>query len=106
MDSCKLTDWINVLVVTKLRQTKRTMISCGSSTLRSTNASSVAPPACRAALTGWYETESLLRGDDADRARAEVERLAGIVGNNRRYQLPLLRSQAVLAQEIGLPGEE
>ncbi|MFQ5434336.1 MAG: hypothetical protein ACE5FD_05615, partial [Anaerolineae bacterium] len=77
-------------------------------------------------FTGWYETEALLRGGDGDLARAEVERLAGIVGSNKRYQLPLLRSQAVLAQwdgdaeqaishlqaalalaqEIGLPGEE
>jgi len=76
-------------------------------------------------LTGWYETEALLRGGDGDLARAEVERLAGIVGNDRRYRLILLRSQAVLAQwdgdvdqaithlqaalalaqEIGLPGE-
>ncbi|MFQ5421540.1 MAG: tetratricopeptide repeat protein, partial [Anaerolineae bacterium] len=75
--------------------------------------------------TSWYETEALLRGGEGDLARAEVERLAGIVGNNRRYRLPLLRSQAVLAQwdgdvaqaiaylqsalalarEIGLPGE-
>jgi hypothetical protein len=77
-------------------------------------------------LSGWYETEALLRGGDDDLARAEVERIAGIVGNNWRYRLPLLRSQAVLAQwdrdvaqaithlqaalalaqEIGLPGEE
>jgi hypothetical protein len=77
-------------------------------------------------LTGWYEIEALLRGGDGDLARAEVERLGKIVGNNRRYRLPLLRSQAVLtqwdgdtdqaitrlqaaaasAQEIGLPGEE
>ena len=76
-------------------------------------------------FTGWYETEALLRGGDGDLARAEVERLAGIVGNNRRYRLILLRSQAVLAQwdgdlgqatthlqaalalaqEMGLPGE-
>jgi tetratricopeptide (TPR) repeat protein len=76
-------------------------------------------------LTGWYETEALLRSGDGDLARAEVERLARIVGNNRRYRLILLRSQAVLAQwdddvdqaiahlqaalalaqEIGLPGE-
>lgn len=73
----------------------------------------------------WYETEALLRGGDGDLARGEVERLDKIVGNNRRYRLPLLRSQAalakwdgdteqaisylehalVLAQEIGLPGE-
>jgi DNA-binding SARP family transcriptional activator/tetratricopeptide (TPR) repeat protein len=77
-------------------------------------------------LTGWYETEALLRGGDEDLARAEVERLDGSVGNNQRYRLPLLRSQAVLAQwdgdtgqaisrleaaaalarEMGLPGEE
>lgn len=77
-------------------------------------------------LTGWYETEALLRGGDDDLARAEVERLGKIVGNNKRYRLPLLRSLAVLAQwdgdtdqaithlqaaaalaqGIGLPGEE
>lgn len=77
-------------------------------------------------LTGWFETEALLRGGDGDMARAEVERLAGFVENNRRQCLPWLRSQAViaewdgdidqaivrliaardLAQEIGLPGEE
>jgi tetratricopeptide (TPR) repeat protein len=77
-------------------------------------------------FTGWYETEALLRGGDSDLARTEVERLGKIVGHNRRYRLPLLRSQAVLAQwdrdvaqaithlqaalalaqEIGLPGEE
>jgi tetratricopeptide (TPR) repeat protein len=78
------------------------------------------------ALTGWYETEALLRGGDSDLARAEVARLDQIVGNNKRYRLPLLRSLAVLAQwdgdtaqaikhlqaaatlaqEIGLPGGE
>ena len=77
-------------------------------------------------LTGWCETEALLRGGDGDLARAEVEQLGQIVGNNRRYRLILLRSQVVLAQwdgdldqakthlqaalalaqEIGLPGEE
>jgi DNA-binding SARP family transcriptional activator len=77
-------------------------------------------------LTGWYETEALLRGGDDDLARAEVERLGKVVGKNRRYRLPWLRSLAVLAQwdgdtnraiqhlqaavalaqEIGLPGEE
>ena len=77
------------------------------------------------ALTGWYETEALLRGGDGDLARTEVARLGKIVGNNRRFRLILLRSQAVvaewdgdidqairllqaaltLAQEIGLPGE-
>lgn len=77
-------------------------------------------------LTGWYETEALLRGGDGELARAEVELLGEIVSDNRRYRLPLLRSQAVLAQwdgdidqaisylqaalalaqAIGLPGEE
>ena len=76
-------------------------------------------------FSGWYETEALLRGGDAELARAEVEKLAGIVGDNKRYRLALLRSKAVLAQwdgdreqaithlqaalalaqEIGLPGE-
>lgn len=76
-------------------------------------------------LTGWYETEALLRGGDGDLARAEVQQLGELVGNNKRYRLILLRSQAVLAQwdgevaqaidhlqaalnlaqEIGLPGE-
>ncbi|MFO7679129.1 MAG: BTAD domain-containing putative transcriptional regulator [Chloroflexota bacterium] len=53
------------------------------------------------ATTGWLETEALLRGGDAALARSEVERFAAIVGSNRRYQLPLLRSQAVLAQWDG-----
>lgn len=74
-------------------------------------------------LTGWYETEALLRGGEDGLARAGVTRLAAAVGDNRRYRLILLRSQAVLAQwdgdrghalgarqaalvqEIGLPGE-
>ena len=53
------------------------------------------------ALTGWYETEALLRGGDGDLARAEVARLGAIVGNNRRYRLILLRSQAVVAEWDG-----
>jgi DNA-binding SARP family transcriptional activator/predicted ATPase len=77
-------------------------------------------------LTGWYETEALLRGGDDDLARAEVERLGEIIGENKRHRLPWLRSLAVLAQwdgdtdqaiehlqaavalaqDIGLPGEE
>jgi DNA-binding SARP family transcriptional activator len=76
-------------------------------------------------LTGWYETEALLRGGDGELARAEVARVASTI-KSVRYRLPLLRSQAVLAewdgnvahaimhleaalalaQEIGLPGEE
>lgn len=77
-------------------------------------------------LSGWYETEALLRGGDDDLARAEVDRQGKIVGNNKRFRLPWLRSLAVLAhwdgdpdqaiiqlqaaaalaREIGLPGEE
>jgi DNA-binding SARP family transcriptional activator/predicted ATPase len=76
-------------------------------------------------LTGWYETEALLRGGDDALARAGIARLGKAVGTNRRYRLILLRSQAVLAQwdgdvaqavshlqaaivlaqEMGLPGE-
>ncbi|MCB0034658.1 MAG: tetratricopeptide repeat protein, partial [Anaerolineales bacterium] len=52
-------------------------------------------------FTSWYETEALLRGGDGDLARAEVARIDGLVGTNRRYRLPLLRSQAVLAQWDG-----
>jgi hypothetical protein len=77
-------------------------------------------------LSGWHGIEALLRGGNGDLARAEVDRLDQVVGYHRRYQLPLLRSKAVLAQwdgdkeqaimhlqaatvltqEIGLPGEE
>lgn len=76
-------------------------------------------------LTSWHETEALLRGGDDAAARADVVRLGTAVGNNQRYRLILLRSQAVLAQwdgdaalaieylesalhlaqNIGLPGE-
>jgi DNA-binding SARP family transcriptional activator len=77
-------------------------------------------------LTGWYETKALLQGGDEELARTEVACLGEIVGENKRYQLPLLRSRAVLARwdgdvglaidhlagalalarEMGLPGEE
>ena len=76
-------------------------------------------------LTFWYRVEALLRGGDEALARSEVAQIADLVGNNRRYKLPLHRAQAVLAQwdgeldqaivhleaalalaqEIGLPGE-
>ena len=45
-------------------------------------------------MVGWYETEALLRGGDDDLARAEIARLDKVVGDNRRYRLPLLRSHA------------
>lgn len=51
--------------------------------------------------TGWFEIEALLRAGDEALARAEVERLAKAVGNNRRYQLILHRCQAVLVQWAG-----
>ncbi|MEM7800448.1 MAG: hypothetical protein AAF633_14735, partial [Chloroflexota bacterium] len=77
-------------------------------------------------FAGWYETEALLWGGDKDLARSDVERFAEMVGIPKRYRLPLLRSQAVLARwdgdvaqaidhlegglalarEMGLPGEE
>lgn len=52
-------------------------------------------------LTGWYETEALLRSDDAELARSEVARLGGVVDDNQRFRLPWLRSRAVLAQWDG-----
>ena len=77
-------------------------------------------------FTDWYETEVLLRAGEENPARAETARLGHIVGENRRHQLPYYRSLAVLArhdgdhdlakmhleaalvlaQRIGLPGEE
>ena len=77
-------------------------------------------------FSGWYLTEALLRGGDGNLAHVEVERLGKIIGSNRRFRIPWLRSLAGLAQwdgdpnqaiahlqaaaalarEIGLPGEE
>jgi len=73
----------------------------------------------------YHETEALLRGGDEERAREEVQRLGANIRTNRRLRLSYLRSQATLAQwdkeleeaiaslqeaavlasEIGLPGE-
>ncbi|HEY5003401.1 MAG TPA: hypothetical protein VII61_09635, partial [Ktedonobacteraceae bacterium] len=73
----------------------------------------------------YHETEALLRGGDEERAREEVRRLRASIRTNRRLRLSYLRSQAtllqwdretqeaivslqeaaVLASEIGLPGE-
>jgi hypothetical protein len=47
-------------------------------------------------FSSWHETEALLRHGNDDLARAEVERAARLVGENPRYQLPLLRSRAAL----------
>jgi tetratricopeptide (TPR) repeat protein len=73
----------------------------------------------------YYETEALLRGGDEERAREDVQRLGARINSNRRQRLPYLRALATLAQwdgetrealaslqeaamlanEIGLPGE-
>jgi tetratricopeptide (TPR) repeat protein len=72
-----------------------------------------------------YETEALLRGGAEERAREEVQRIGAGSKTNRRQRLPYLRAlatlaqwdgemreaiehlqeAAVLAKEIGLPGE-
>src|SRR5205807_4968335 len=72
-----------------------------------------------------FETEALLRGGDERQARVEVQRLGERLGSNRRFRLPYLRSEAVLAAwegqseqaighlreaaglaaDLGLPGE-
>ncbi len=49
-------------------------------------------------LTRWHEIEALLRGGKADQAREEVRRFGERVGNKRRYRIPYLRAEAVLAQ--------
>ena len=76
-------------------------------------------------LTHWYETEALVRAGDIERAEEDVRHFAERIGKSRRYRIPYLRSLAVLAQfrgktaqailhlheaailaeEIGLPGE-
>src|SRR5439155_4428071 len=76
-------------------------------------------------FSSHYETEALLRGGDEHQARAEVQRLGERLGPNRRFRLPYLRSQALLAAwdgeseqalghlrqaaglaaDLGLPGE-
>jgi len=73
----------------------------------------------------YFETEALLRGGDEERAREDVRRLGAGSRTNRRQRLPYLRAlatlaefdgetrealaslqeAAVLANEIGLPGE-
>jgi tetratricopeptide (TPR) repeat protein len=73
----------------------------------------------------YYETEALLRGGDEEWAREEVQRLGARITPNRRQRLAYLRARATLAEfdgetsealaslqeaamlakEIGLPGE-
>ena len=56
-------------------------------------------------FTGWFETEALLRGGDGELARADIECIAEMMGTHKRYQLPLLKSRAVLAQWDGDVGQ-
>src|SRR5207248_4682780 len=73
----------------------------------------------------YFEAEALLRGGEEERAREEVQRLGADSRTTRRQRLPYLRAlatlaefdgetrealaslqeAAVLANEIGLPGE-
>src|SRR5579863_8477089 len=73
----------------------------------------------------YYETEALLWGGDEEWAREDVQRLGASISSNRRQRLPYLRAlanlsqwdgetreaieylqeAAILAGEIGLPGE-
>jgi DNA-binding SARP family transcriptional activator/tetratricopeptide (TPR) repeat protein len=48
-------------------------------------------------MAAWYETEALLRGGDGDLARAEVQRLRALAGDNKRFRLVASRCMAVLA---------
>lgn len=77
-------------------------------------------------LTRWYETEILARTGYSERATADLERFDKITEHSRRYRIPCLRAQAMLAlwrgefeqthqylrealtlaEEIGLPGEQ
>jgi tetratricopeptide (TPR) repeat protein len=79
-----------------------------------------------AGLVFWPIVEALLQAGETDRAREEVQRFEGLAGDNPRYQIPHLRSLALLAEwddnsalaityleeasglteEIGLPGEQ
>ncbi len=76
-------------------------------------------------FTRYYETEALLRGGEEEWAREDVKRLGAHINSNRRQRLAYLRARATLAQwdgetnetleslqeaavlanEIGLPGE-
>lgn len=48
-------------------------------------------------MAAWYETEALVWGGDGDLARAEVERLRVLAGDNKRFRLVASRRMAVLA---------
>ncbi len=79
-----------------------------------------------AGLTRWHETEMLVRTGYSERVVADVEQFGRILENSRRYHIAYRRAQAVLshwreefelahhhlreaallAEEIGLPGEQ
>lgn len=94
--------------------------------LKSASARDEAPtPLMRMDFARHHETEALLRGGDAERAREDINILGERVGDNRRFRLAYLRASAVierwdgeeeraierlregalLAEEMGLPGE-
>jgi tetratricopeptide (TPR) repeat protein len=52
-------------------------------------------------LTGWYETEALLRGGARDQVKAELERQEALGGANKRMQMSRLSSLALLAEWDG-----
>jgi hypothetical protein len=49
----------------------------------------------------WRQTEALLRGGDVEAARSQTEEFGAFCASNRRYHIPYLRAQAVLAQHAG-----
>lgn len=76
-------------------------------------------------LALWYEIEALVQAGETERATGDVERFGERIGTSRRYRIPYQRALAVLAksrgeieaaighlqeaamlaEEIGLPGE-
>ncbi|QBD76598.1 hypothetical protein EPA93_11520 [Ktedonosporobacter rubrisoli] len=52
-------------------------------------------------LWRWYEIEALLRDGEEERTILDIQRFSQWIGNNQRYQIPYLRSQAVLRQWQG-----
>ncbi len=76
-------------------------------------------------LTFWFETDALVRMGDVEQAAQDVRHVKEHIGSSRRYRLPYLRAEAVLAsyqgeidqalgylseaaqlaEDIGLPGE-
>ncbi len=76
-------------------------------------------------ITRWYETEALLRGGSDEEAREDAQRFGERMKESKRFRIPYLRAAAVLAcwqselhaalfclheaavlaEELGLPGE-